>query len=290
MRVLRRAAHPAVALETALLTHGVPAAEAPALARTLARDVRSRGCEPAFTALLDGQAIVGLTDDEITRLLSPPGAVKLNSGNLGPALHLKSTGSTTVSATLELAAAAGLRVIATGGIGGVSPGPAAGLDISADLAAITRFPLAVVCSGVKGIHDVPATRETLESLGVCVVGFGTDRFPAFYVRDGGADVDARFDEIRDLARFLRFELARTGRGVLVVCPIDAASEIPPAEFASWLARANEAPGLPAGRARTPALLARLHDLSAGRTLAANIALVRTNALLAAGLSAAMGSP
>src|SRR5690606_10624096 len=133
--------------------------------------------------------------------------------------------ATTVSATMEIAAAAGLRLFATGGLGGVHRGYAQRLDISADLAALARFPVAVVCSGVKSLLDVESTREALESLGVPVVGFGTDRFPAFYRRASEAGVDARFDDPESLAAFLSQELARTGRAVVVANPIPAADEI-----------------------------------------------------------------
>jgi pseudouridine-5'-phosphate glycosidase len=191
---------------------------------------------------------------------------------------------------MELAARAGLSVFATGGLGGVHMGYGQRLDISADLAAFTRFPVAVVTSGVKSILDVVSTREALETLGVCVVGFRTDRFPAFYLRESEAGVDARFDDERELAAFLKAELARAGRGVVVANPIPAEHELPRDLWQAWLAQAvsDTAELAASGRDVTPALLGRLHALSGGRTLAANIELVKSNARLAARLAAAMG--
>jgi pseudouridylate synthase len=181
-------------------------------------------------------------------------------------------------------------VFATGGIGGVHRGYAHHLDISADLAALARFPVAVVCSGVKSILDVAATREALETLGVPVVGFAADDFPAFYLRSGDAGaVDARFDDPSDLASYVDRELARTGRGVLIANPIPASDELNAQDWARWLAEAERravAQGAH-GRAVTPAVLGALHEVSSGATLTANIALVRSNARLAGAVAASL---
>lgn len=282
-----------VALETTLLVHGVPAAASKDLARRLAAICREEGAEPALVGVVGGRPIVGMSDAELDQLLAaaagPGGGVaKLNTGNLGPMLFRRGHGATTVSATMELAARAGVSVFATGGLGGVhrsAPGDPA-LDISADLQAFNRFPVAVVTSGVKSILDVGATREVLETLGVCVVGYRTDEFPAFYLRRCPqlvGKVDARFDDAAELARFVRFELARTGRGIVVCNPIPAEHEIAPADWARWLAAAEErarAVGA-TGRAVTPAVLGALHEVSGGATLRANIALVESNTRLAA---------
>ncbi len=274
-----------VALETTLLVHGVPREAAIPLADELESIVRDAGADPALVGVVDGRPTVGMTREELTRLLDAPGVPKANTANLGVLMHAGSHAATTVSATMELSAAAGVRVFATGGIGGVHPGLGERLDISSDLAALARFPVAVVSSGVKSILDVGSTREALETLGVPVVGHRTDRFPAFYLRESDGPVDWRFDDAADLAAFVSGELERTGRGVLVANPIPADDELPRAEWDAWLARAEGDVGDSApGRDRTPALLARLHELSGGRTLEANLALVRSNASLAATLA------
>jgi len=282
--------HPAarVALETTLLLHGVPRAKAPALARALASDVRDAGGIPCVVGVVEGRPIADLPPAALRTLLATPAVPKLNTSTLGAALAAGSHGATTVSTTMEIAAAAGIRLFATGGIGGVHQGFASHLDISADLAAFTRFPVAVVASGCKSILDVTATRELLEAAGVPVIGFRTDRFPAFYLRDGGVGVDRRFDDPAALAAFLRAEMARTARGVLVVNPIPGSDEIPRGQWTRWLdaARADPAVRRAEGRYATPALLAALHAVSKGATLRANIALVRANARLAAQIAVA----
>ena len=200
--------------------------------------------------------------------------------------------ATTVATTMELAASAGVRVFATGGLGGVHRNFAAHLDISADLAAFTRFPVAVVTSGVKSLLDVAATRELLETLGVPVVGFQTSDFPAFYQRTlgpQGPKVDARFDDIAELASFVDAELRRSGRGVVVCNPVPAADELPKPQFEHWLtaAHAEAAAANISARDLTPFVLGALHRISEGATLRANLALVKSNAALAAQLSAAL---
>jgi len=278
----------AVALETTLIAHGVPRAEALPLQRDLESIVRAEGAEPALVGVVAGRAIVGMSDDELGALLGDASVTKLNTSNLGVALHAGQNGATTVSATMEIAAGAGVRVFATGGIGGVHFGYARRLDISADLGALARFPVAVVCSGVKSIIDVESTREALETLGVPVIGFRADAFPAFYLRESEAGVDARFDDERTLAAFVGAELARTGRGVLIANPIPEADELRPDDFAGWLERARAETADATGRDVSPRLLARLHELSGGATLRANLALVRSNARLAGAIAAALG--
>lgn len=285
MPLLNRAPPDAVALETTLLVHGVPRADAPALAVRLGEVVAANGASPAFVGVVRGTPTVGLTPGEIRSLLDAPDVPKANTANLGVLIHRRSHGATTVSATLELAAAAGVRVFATGGIGGLHRGYADRFDASADLAALARFPVAVVASGVKSFLDVPGTRETLETLGVPVIGFRTDAFPAFYQRASDAGVDARFDDEADLAAFLAGELARAPRAVLVCNPIPAPAELDPRDWSRWLddaTRAAQDAGI-TGRALTPFLLARVHELSGGATLRANLALVEDNARLAARL-------
>lgn len=282
-----------VALETTLLLHGVPRGEGLSLGRALADICRAQGASSALVGVVHGVPTVGMTDDELMLLLAASSVAKANTSNLGVLIHQKVHAATTVSATMELAAAAGVRIFATGGLGGVHFGYGTRLDISADLAALARFPVAVVTSGVKSILDVVSTREALETLGVPVVGFGTDNFPAFYVRSSAAGVDARFDDAAELAAFIAHELQRTGRGIVVANPIPAAFEIDPAQWEQWLAGArtlleSEDGGVqaPGGRDATPRLLSALHHLSGGATLAANISLIKSNVALAATLARA----
>lgn len=289
-RGVRRVASPAVALETTLLVHGVPSEAALPLHHELSGLIRGEGANPALVGVVGGVPTVGMTDGELEGMLAQgKGVAKANTANLGVLRHWGAHAATTVSATMELAAAAGLEVFATGGLGGVHRGYGCDLDVSSDLAALTRFPVAVVASGVKSILDVVATREALESLGVPVIGFGTDEFPAFYRRSSGAGVDARFDAVEDLAGFLTAELNRTGRGVLVVNPIPEEDELGEDVLAGWIEEAEgaaEAAGV-RGRGVTPFVLGQLHERSGGETLRANLALVRSNARLAARLAAAM---
>jgi pseudouridylate synthase len=284
--VLRRAGPRAVALETTLLLHGIPRAESLAFARELNAIVDAEGATPALVGILRGRAIAGISEAELREMLMLPAVPKINTSNLGLALHAQRTGATTVSATMELASRAGIAHFATGGLGGVHFGYAERLDVSADLAAFTRFPVAVVTSGVKSILDVVSTREALETLGVTVVGFQTDRFPAFYRRESDARVDERFDDAKTLADFLRFELARTARGIVVANPIPRDAELPEADWSRWLAEAQRRAANAPGRDATPAILGALHELSNGATLRANLALVRSNARLAAQIAAA----
>lgn len=277
----------AVALETTLLCHGVPKESARPLAEELDAIVREAGGVPALVGVVAGVPTVGMTGDELAAMLKAEAVEKVNTANIGLAMHGKRHAATTVSATMELAAAAGVRVFATGGIGGVHRGYGERLDVSSDLAAFTRFPVAVVTSGVKSLLDVVATREALETMGVPVVGYQTDRFPAFYLRDGGTGVDARFDDVDELAGFVRFELARTGRGIVVANPIPAGDQIASLEWDGWLAEATARAGDARGRDVTPRVLSLLHELSGGRTLAANLALVKSNARLAGAIAARM---
>lgn len=301
---------PRVALETTLLVHGVPRSSAKDLARDLNTIITSHRAAPALVGIVSGRPIVAMSDAQLDELLAlPPADVrKVNTANLGAILASSRHGATTVSATMELAAGAGVSVFATGGIGGVHPltlpsapspfgSPRIPLDISSDLFAFTRFPVAVVTSGVKSILDVAATRELLETLGVPVVGFHTSDFPAFYLRraldQAVPPVDENFTDITRLARFVRHELARTGRGIVVCNPIPETDEISRADWTRWLTEAESrlhAHASPAaGRDVTPALLSSLHAISAGATLKANIALVRSNAALAARLAHAMAT-
>ena len=287
MKGICRVGPRAVALETTLLLHGVPREHALSLSDELSELVRSRGAEPALVGVFHGVPTVGLLRDELEEMIDAGEVAKVNTSNLGFALHRKIHGATTVATTMELAARAGVRVFATGGIGGVHMGYGERLDISGDLAAMTRFPVAVVTSGAKSILDVMATRELLESLGIPVVGHQTDDFPAFYQRKSGATVDMRMDHLGDLAGYIDQELARTGRGIVVANPIPRDAELDPMDWARWLEEARKDSEAIHGRDATPALLSRLHRLSGGETLRANLELVRSNVRLASELVAAL---
>ncbi len=308
MRVKRRIldSYRAVALETTLLAHGVPRESAWGLQERIAGAVRAGGGEPVLMGVLDGECVAGMGEEDLRCLLDGEWTPKLNTANLGLALECRlmgvmHCGATTISTTVEIAAAAGVSFMATGGLGGVHKGYGARWDVSADLLAIARHPVAVVCSGVKGLLDVAATREMLETLGVTVVGFRTAAFAAFYQREarrrvGGVevrvDVDACFNEVGALARFVRAELARTGRGVVICNPIAEEFEIEAGQWERWL---REAEGLvvakhgEGGRDVTPAVLKALHEVSGGATLQANVELVVGNAGLAGAL-AGWGQP
>lgn len=288
--VINRAGPRPVALETTLLLHGVPRSSSMHLAEDLNNIIRTRGASPALIGVVNGHAIAGLSSSELEMLLNAEHIPKVNTANLGLALFNRTHAATTVSTTMEIATAAGIRLFATGGLGGVHRGYATHLDISADLLALARFPVAVVCSGVKSILDVEATREALETLGIPIIGYRTDRFPAFYQRESVASVDDRCDDAAALAEFIDIELARTGRGIVIANPIPPEWEIGAAEWDEWLTQARAgitAAGI-TGRNVTPALLARLHEVSNGATLRANIELVRSNAALAADLAVDMG--
>ncbi len=280
----------AVALETTLLVHGVPRECALGLHHELCGIVRGEGGIPALVGLVSGRPIVGMSDAELSLMLEQgPSVAKANTANLGVLVHWGAHGATTVSATMEIAWRAGVRVFATGGLGGVHREYGCRLDVSSDLSAFTRFPVCVVASGVKGILDVQATREALEALGVAVIGFGTDDFPAFYQRSSGSRVDARIDDVDALALFVREELARAGRGVLVCQPISVDAEIARDEFDEWLeeAESEAADEGVSGRGVTPFVLGRLHEISGGRTLRANFELVKANARLAGMIASRM---
>lgn len=282
MQIDKHVSSRAVALETTLLVHGVPKAVSAELAAELGAIVEGEGSTPALIGVLKGVPTVGMGMEQLREMLYADEVPKANSANLGVYMNRGSHAATTVSTTMEIAAFAGLRVFATGGIGGVHHGYGTQLDISADLMAFTRFPIAVVTSGVKSILDVVSTREALESLGVTVAGFQTDTFPSFYLRGSEAGVDVRFDDVDELADFVRLELARSGRGIVIANPIPVEHELEGGQWSKWLKKARklaEADGV-AGRDVTPALLGHLHEISEGKTLKANIQLVKSNARLA----------
>lgn len=285
-----RARRPVVALETTLVTHALPQPEGLRTAAALEDDVRAAGAVPATIGVLDGRLRVGLTRDELARLAQARDVAKLGLGNLAARIASGAPGSTTVAATLLAAHRAGISVCATGGMGGVHHDAHATGDVSADLTALARFPVALVCAGAKAVLDLPKTVELLETLGVPVYGFGTDRFPAFYRRDSGLAVDARCDDVGALAAAVRTHLALgPGTGLVVANPIPAEHELPRDACETALARALEDARREGVRGRdvTPFLLERLRLATDGRSVTANVALLSANARLAAALAAAL---
>jgi pseudouridine-5'-phosphate glycosidase len=277
---------PVVALETTVVTHGLPQPQGVEIASELESEVVAAGATPATIGVLDGRVRIGLTLDELHRLASSS-AVKLNLSNFAAQVASGKPGSTTVAATMLVCARTGIEVFATGGIGGVHRGVSDTGDVSADLTALARFPVAVVCAGAKAVLDLGRTVEALESFGVPVYGYGTGDFPAFYQRESGLSVDHRFDTIEDLAHAVRnhFHLG-LGTGVVVANPIPVEHEPPRAEFDAALARAiADADEMKVrGRTLTPFLLERLAELTGGATVTANLALLRHNARVAAELA------
>jgi len=240
--------------------------------------------------VLDGRVHVGLSREQLERLATTPGVAKLNLSNFAAVVATGAAGSTTVAATLFAAHRAGIPVFATGGIGGVHRDSAESGDVSADLTALSSLPVAVVCAGAKAILDLPRTVEMLETLGVPVLGLGTSEFPAFYRRDSGLPVDARFDSIETLAGAVRahFELG-LGTGVVVANPIPEADEMPFELYTRALRQALDAAITEGvrGRAVTPFLLERVRAVTGGESVRANLALLRNNARVAGRLAAAL---
>jgi pseudouridine-5'-phosphate glycosidase len=257
----------------------------------LERDIRDAGAVPATVCVADGMLIVGAQAALLARLANEDGVAKISTRDLAPFLA-RSTGqelgATTVAATAEIAARAGIEVFATGGIGGVHRGVERTFDVSADLLALTRHPVVVVCAGAKLVLDLAKTLEQLETLGIPVVGYGTSELPAFYARSSGLPVPHRADDPTAAARIARLQLDR-GAGMLVCVPIPEANALPRAELEREIdaaLRSADAAGV-RGSDVTPYLLAHLGDASSGRTLDANVALLRNNARVAAAIATAL---
>jgi pseudouridylate synthase len=283
---------PVVTLESTVVTHGLPHPEGLAAARAMTEEIRVLGATPAIVAVLRGAIRVGLTFPELGELAVAPNVKKVNLSNLAALVASGEPGSTTVAATMFAAHALGIPVFATGGIGGVHRDATETADVSSDLVALSRFPVAVVAAGAKAILDLPRTVEMLETLGVPVFGFGTDEFPAFYRRSSGLAVDGRFDDVEQLAAAINahFTLG-LGTGVLVANPIPAADELSSDLYDRALESAlfeAQARGL-RGRGVTPFLLDRLRALTGGESVRANLALLQHNARLAARLAIALAA-
>jgi pseudouridine-5'-phosphate glycosidase len=278
---------PVVALETTLVTHGLPHPEGVTTALSLEQIIREAGATPATIGIIGGAIRIGLTPAELEQLATTANVAKVNLSNLAAAVSSSEPGSTTVAATLFAAHASGIRVFATGGIGGVHRDASDSGDVSADLTALSRIPVAVVSAGAKAILDLPRTVEMLETLGVPVFGFETDEFPAFYRRSTGLPVDRRYDSIPELASAVRLHLSLSlGTGVLIANPIPSADEMPAQlyERALHTALSEAETHRIRGRAVTPFLLDRMHAVTGGESVRANVALLGHNARVAAALA------
>jgi pseudouridylate synthase len=273
---------PVVALETTIVAHGFPPGEGLEVGRECEARVREQGAVPATTAVFDGELRVGLTADELERVASAGAdAMKVGPRDLGRALAMSRTGATTVGGTLVACRHAGIRFMATGGLGGVHRGWQARPDISADLAALARTPVLVVCSGVKSLLDVPATMELLETLGVPVFGYGTDELPLFYTARGGPEVPL-LDTVKETVWVAQAHWEFSESAIVVACPPRESLEDMESVIEAALAEAD-VQGVQ-GQAVTPFVLAYLHEMSSGKTLQVNRQLAADNARQAAGFA------
>lgn len=279
---------PLVALESTIITHGMPYPQNLETARAVEAEVRASGAVPATIAVMSGAIHIGLDPAELEALAQAKGVMKLSRADLAVCLATGRTGATTVAATMICAHLAGIAVFATGGIGGVHRGAETSFDISADLAELGKTPVTVVAAGAKAILDLPKTLEVLETEGVPVIAYGQDDFPAFWSRSSGLAAPLRADSPAEIARahLMRARLGLAG-GQLVANPIPQDAEIPRAEITPVIeqALAEAAAAGIAAKAVTPFLLQRIFELTEGRSLASNIALVLNNARLASQIAA-----
>ncbi|HZJ42170.1 MAG TPA: pseudouridine-5'-phosphate glycosidase [Pyrinomonadaceae bacterium] len=279
---------PVVALESTVISHGLPAPINLATANKLEEIVESAGASPATVAIIGGRLRVGLTQDELELLAKGSNIRKVSTRDLPIAVTQKWNGATTVASTSWIAQRAGIRVFATGGIGGVHRGSLP--DISADLPELARTPIVVVCSGAKIVLDLPATREWLETHGVTVIGYGCDEMPAFYSRTNGLPVDVRVNSPGEVSQlFLTQQQLKLTSALLVCVPVPEEFEVPSKQLQEILDHALAAAdrNLIHGRDLTPYLLAQMSEHSAGATLRANVALLENNARVAANIAQAM---
>lgn len=280
---------PIVALESTIITHGLPRPENLEAALEFERTVAGRGAVPATIAMLDGVAHVGLEPEELERLVATDGALKLSARDLPVAMAQGATGGTTVAATALLASRAGIRVFATGGIGGVHRNAEETFDESADLGILGSCPITVVSGGVKSILDIGATLERLETLSVTVLVFGTDRFPAFWLTDSGYTVDFSVNTPEEIAEVMHAadELGRPG-GILVANPLPEGAQLDPEVHDRLLADALEAADAASVRGKdiTPFLLDYIHEHTDRTSVAVNLEIVRGNCRLAADIARA----
>jgi pseudouridine-5'-phosphate glycosidase len=284
------AGRPVVALESTIISHGMPYPTNVETARAVEAVVRAAGAVPATIAVLGGRIVVGIDAEAIERLGRGKSVMKASRRDLAAALVAQADAGTTVAATMAIADMAGIPVFATGGIGGVHRGAERTFDISADLIELSRTPVAVVCAGCKSILDIGKTLEFLETQGVPVVGYGTDEFPAFYTRTSGFRLDHRFDAPEAIAAMIRANRALAApSGILVANPIPEADALPSDAIEAAIVQAcreAEAAGI-GQKAVTPFLLRRVGELTEGRSLPANIALIKNNAALGARIAVAL---
>ncbi|MDJ0822056.1 MAG: pseudouridine-5'-phosphate glycosidase [Paracoccaceae bacterium] len=292
VRAALDAGGPVVALESTIITHGMPWPQNLDVAQQVEAAVRDAGATPATIAVIDGQLCVGLTDRQLEALSQAKHVAKLSRADMAVCMAEGRTGATTVAATMIAAERAGIAVFATGGIGGVHKGAESSFDISADLQELAQTAVTVVAAGAKAILDLPKTLEVLETLGVPVIAYGQDALPAFWSRTSGLRAPLRMDDPAAIARahHMRSALGLPG-GQLIANPIPAEAEIARDTLAPLIAEANrdaERHGI-TGKALTPYLLQRLYELTEGRSLTANIALVLNNARLAAAIAREMSA-
>jgi pseudouridine-5'-phosphate glycosidase len=281
-----------VALESTIITHGMPYPQNLDMAGKVEAEIRREGAVPATIAIMDGKFRVGLEAEDLERLAKEGhSAAKASRRDVAALLAAGELAGTTVATTMLAAHAAGIRLFATGGIGGVHRGAEQSFDISADLEELGRTAVAVVCAGAKSILDIAKTLEVLETHGVPVLGFGTDDFPAFWARSSGLQVDRRYDSAEAIARMLALQLGLGLGGALIASPIPVADALEPAEIESHIAAAiaDAARDGVSGKALTPFLLQRIFERTRGRSLKANIALVENNARLAAQIAVALAA-
>jgi pseudouridylate synthase len=283
---------PIVALESTIITHGMPYPGNLQMARSVEAIIRAEGAVPATIAVIGGKLHVGLEDAELEALSQTTGAMKVSRADIAFAIAERRTGATTVAATMIAAARAGIRVFATGGIGGVHRGAELSFDISADLEELARTAVIVVCAGAKAILDIPKTLEVLETRGVPVVTYGSNEFPAFWSRSSGLKSPLMLNSPEAIAHFQKTREALVlGGGMLIANPVPEEDEIPRKEMEIYIKRAlaNAEDADIKGKEVTPFLLSDIYRLTDGRSLKTNIALVENNARLAAGIAVAMAS-
>jgi pseudouridine-5'-phosphate glycosidase len=281
------AGSPVVALESTIISHGMPYPQNVAMALEVEGIIREAGAVPATIAVLGGRPTIGLDADDLELLASHPDVAKVSVRDLPYVVARGTHGATTVAATMRLAALAGIRTFVTGGLGGVHRGAAQSFDISADLTELGSTDVAVVCAGVKSILDIGLTLETLETRGVPVLGYGTDEFPSFFSRSSGHAAPMRVDSPAEVAATMgaKWDLGIAG-GLVVAAPIPVEDEIPADEIGAIIDRAladMDALGIH-GKDATPYLLGRIVEITDGASLTANIALVRNNARLGAAIA------
>jgi pseudouridylate synthase len=284
-----QAVRPVVALESTVIAHGLPRPQNLETARAMEAAVREEGAVPATIAIIEGRLVAGLSSEQLAAFAATDGIAKVSRADVAGVVAGRQTGATTVAAAMLIAARAGIRTFATGGIGGVHRGAELSFDISADLPEIARTPVAIVCAGAKAILDLPRTLEILETLGVPVVGYRTNKFPAFYLEDSGLPLQSRVDTPVDAARLMQthWEMGFTS-GIVFCNPPPSGSALRKQEVDAWIAQALESAASAGirGKAVTPYLLDYLANASRGQTLETNIGLLVNNARVAAQIAKA----